>query len=108
MCLRVPDVQVVENEMAAVFQRPCDVFHDTQVVLWFIEVTEAREQADHIVVRVRSKGTAHVLTDPAHRPSGTHPGECHAFGRQVDSGHMKAASSEVDRVPTIPATEIED
>ena len=100
-------VQVIEHQRAATGQRRGDVANHARVIAGVFEVSEAREQAQHEIERLRAERLPHVLFEVAHVGTAMRSRACQAAGREVQAGDAKTAGGEAPRMTAAAATEVE-
>jgi hypothetical protein len=105
--LDVMRVQVVDDQRAAAGQRRGDVRNHARMIVSIFEVSEAREQAEHEIERVRAERLPHVLFEVAHVGTAMRSRTRQAAGREVQAGDAETAGGEAPRVTAAAATEVE-
>jgi len=103
----VTRVQVIEDQPSATSQRRGDVGDHDRVIGRVLEVSEAREQAEHEVERARPKRLPHVLFEVAHFGAAKRSRACQAAGREVKAGDAETSGGEAPRVTAATATQVE-
>ena len=111
VCYNPLPIEHVDKGRSARFERVVNGLKHLLVVGFRLEISEGREHVNHRVETSHKRDVPHVAPDQFQRDSpflGSVTCLCEIHLAQVKSGDFHPGLGQPERVPTVPATKIED